>query len=154
MKPLTRLPARNKRAPLTRSQMMSRIRSRDTRPERVTSAAIRALGIRFRRHVINLPGKPDFANRRRKWAVFVHGCFWHSHKSCKLASRPKTNQNYWTNKLLSNRKRDRAKSALLRDMGFRVLIIWECETRTEKVLRSQLTRFFKEIQNENNLKIT
>jgi len=86
-------------------------------------AFVHALGIRFRKHVGSLPGKPDLANKTAKWAIFVHGCFWHSHRGCKLASDPKSNRGYWVKKLRRNRRRDMAKIAALRADGFRVLIV-------------------------------
>lgn len=138
----SKLLPRRKRAPLTRSQMMSRIRSQDTRPEMATRSAVYALGIRFRKHVADLPGKPDLANRKRQWAIFVHGCFWHSHSECKLASTPKSNERYWSPKLLRNQERDREKIAALREMGFSVLVIWECEVRHGQRLQNKLRRFF------------
>ena len=140
---LSKLLPRRKRLPLTRSQMMGRVRSRDTRPEIATGAAVHALGIRFRKHNRNLPGKPDFANSRRRWAIFVHGCFWHSHAECRLASNPKSNQGYWAVKLLRNQERDKEKIAILRGMGFRVLVIWECDVRNGK-LENILKRFFRQ----------
>ena len=140
---LPKLPARSKRAPLTRSQMMSRIRSRDTRPELATGSAVHALGLRFRKHASDLPGKPDLANRKNKWAIFVHGCFWHSHEVCRLASTPKSNTGYWGEKLRRNRTRDAEKIALLRAMGFRVLVVWECDVRHGQRLRAALKRFFR-----------
>lgn len=139
---LPRLLPRIRRAALTRSQMMSRIRSRNTRPELATGAAVHAMGIRFRRHADDLPGKPDLVNRSRKWAIFVHGCFWHSHEACKLASNPKSNKGYWTEKLRRNQARDREKIAVLRRMGFRVLVVWECDVRHGGRLRRALKRFF------------
>src|ERR1700680_3529174 len=126
---IAKIPPRRKRDPLTRSQMMARIGSKDTRPEIKTRAAVHAFGLRFRNHVADLPGRPDLANRARKWAIFVHGCFWHSHRGCNLASAPKTNTGYWTEKLHRNQARDADKVAALRSMGFRVLIIWECDVR-------------------------
>src|ERR1700682_1666995 len=97
--PVPALPPRRKRQPVTRSQMTGRLRSQKPRPEILTRAAVHALGIRFRNHVSSLPGKPDLANKTRKWAIFVHGCFWHSHRGCKLASDPKSNKGYWGEKL-------------------------------------------------------
>lgn len=137
-----RLPPRRKRPPLTRSQMMSRIRSRDTRPEVLTRAAVYARGHCFRNHVADLPGKPDLANKKRKWAIFVHGCFWHSHHGCKLASTPKSNTQYWTEKLSRNKARDDKKIGALRALGFRVLIIWECDVRDGVRLSNALEEFF------------
>lgn len=122
---------------------MARIRSKDTRPEVLTRAAVRALGLRFRNHVTDLPGKPDLANKTGKWAIFVHGCFWHSHSGCKLASSPKTNLGYWTEKLSRNQARDAEKVEALRALEFRVLVIWECDVRDGLRFRKALERFFK-----------
>jgi DNA mismatch endonuclease Vsr len=90
--PVPKILPRRKRQPLTRSQVMARIRSENTRPEILTRSAVHALGIRFRKHVSSLPGKPDLSNMKRKWAIFVHGCFWHAHEGCKLAFRPQVQQ--------------------------------------------------------------
>jgi DNA mismatch endonuclease (patch repair protein) len=141
--PLPKIAPRRKRTPLTRSQMMARIRSRDTKPEILTRATVHALGIRFRKHVANLPGNPDLANKRRKWAIFVHGCFWHSHPGCKLASDPKSNREYWVEKLKRNRLRDASKIATLKADGFDVLVVWECDVRNGVRLRRALRRFFE-----------
>jgi DNA mismatch endonuclease (patch repair protein) len=123
--------------------MMARIRSRDTKPEILTRAAVHALGIRFRKHVVSLPGNPDLANKRGKWAIFVHGCFWHSHDGCKLASDPKSNREYWVDKLERNRIRDASKVAALRAAGFDVLVVWECHIRDGTKLQKELRKFFK-----------
>jgi DNA mismatch endonuclease, patch repair protein len=140
--PLPKILPRRKRLPLTRSQMMARIRSHDTKPEVLTRAAVHALGIRFRKHVSSLPGKPDLGNKTAKWAIFVHGCFWHSHRGCKLASDPKSNRRYWVDKLRRNRTRDAAKIAALRADGFRVLVVWECHVRDGTKLQRELQHFF------------
>lgn len=143
--PLAKIPPRRKREPLTRSQMMSRIRSQNTRPEVLTRAAVHLMGLRFRNHVDDLPGKPDLANKKRKWAIFVHGCFWHSHSGCKLASLPKSNTDYWIPKLSRNRERDKQKIAALRTLGFRVLTIWECQVRNGAGLATALNEFFPQV---------
>ncbi|MCC6982488.1 MAG: DNA mismatch endonuclease Vsr [Bauldia sp.] len=137
-----KIPPRWKRAPLTRSQMMARIRSKDTRPEVLTRSAVQALGVRFRNHVDDLPGKPDLANKTNKWAIFVHGCFWHSHQGCQLASSPKSNTDYWAPKLARNRTRDAEKMAALHARGFRTLVVWECTVRSGAPLRELLATFF------------
>lgn len=137
-----KIPPRKLRQALTRSQIMSRIRSENTRPEILTRAAVHAVGLRFRKHVKDLPGKPDLANKKQRWAIFVHGCFWHSHRGCKLASSPKSNTGYWAPKLKGNQERDIQKIKALRSEGFRVLVIWECEVRTGIGLSRALERFF------------
>ena len=139
---IAKIPPRRKREPLTRSQMMARIRSKDTRPEILTRAAVHALGVRFRNHVADLPGKPDLANKTRRWAIFVHGCFWHSHAGCRLASAPKSNTGYWTEKLARNQARDAGKIAALRARRFRVLVVWECDVRDGSRLTKALGQFF------------
>ena len=141
-KPIRKLPPRSKRDPLTRSQIMARIRSQDTRPEMLTCSAVHRMGHRFRKHVTDLPGKPDVANKRAKWAIFVHGCFWHSHENCKLASSPKTNTDYWREKLKRNQERDATKVRELQSLGYRVLVVWECEVRNGKALKKSLESFF------------
>lgn len=140
--PVPKLAPRHRREPLTRSQMMARIRSKNTRPELLTRAAVHALGLRFRTHVTTLPGNPDIANKARRWAIFVHGCFWHSHGGCALASKPRSNALYWTEKLRGNRQRDRLKLERLRAAGFRVLVLWECQTRDSDELSGAVRDFF------------
>lgn len=127
---------RRQRNPLTRSQIMSRIRSGNTAPEARVRSAFHRLGLRYRKHGRNLPGKPDLVNRSKRWAVFVHGCFWHSHQDCSLASRPKSNTAYWEPKLLGNLARDRQHYRQLEHLGYRVFIIWECETRRPDLLEN------------------
>lgn len=105
------------------------------------------LGVRYRLNHPSLPGRPDFANRSRGWAVFVHGCFWHGHRDCrktkggKAGRVPKTNRAYWSEKIEANRERDRRKSRELADLGLRVLEVWECELRDPASLRAKLEEF-------------
>jgi DNA mismatch endonuclease (patch repair protein) len=122
-----------------RSALMGRVRQRDTRPEQAVALALRSLGIAYRKNVRSLPGSPDFANKSRKWAVFVHGCFWHRHTGCRRATTPKANRDFWLAKFATNRTRDARAIRALRAMGFRVAIIWECsvadaERRLSEVL--------------------
>lgn len=142
---LPKLMPRRKRTPLTRSEMMSRIRAKDTSPETAVRSAIYSLGHRFRKNVASLPGKPDIANRSKHWAIFVHGCFWHGHDNCPLASQPKTNRGYWIPKLQRNKVRDAERITALKQAGFKVLVLWECDVRirkTEKILK----RFFRQLE--------
>ncbi len=111
-----------------RRALMARIRSTDTAPELVVRRLAYALGYRFRLHRKGLPGKPDLVFPSRHCVVFVHGCFWHGH-SCTLASKPKTNASYWAEKISANRARDYSHIRALRQDGWRVAIVWECETR-------------------------
>jgi DNA mismatch endonuclease (patch repair protein) len=125
--------------------MMSRIRAKDTAPETAVRSAVHALGHRFRKNVTSLPGKPDIANRSKRWAIFVHGCFWHGHDNCQLASRPKTNRGYWGPKLQRNKTRDAQRIAALERGGFRVLVLWECDVRVGKTGKV-LERFFLQLE--------
>ena len=112
-----------------RSAQMRLIRARDTKPELIVRRALHAAGLRFRLHAKDLPGKPDIIFRRRRLAIFVHGCFWHQHPdpSCKRARLPKSRQDFWEPKLNGNRSRDEAVTARLQDEGWRVIEIWECQ---------------------------
>lgn len=97
---------------------------------------LHALGRRFRVHNRDLPGSPDIANRARKWAVFVHGCFWHRHIGCKRATTPSRNRQFWLEKFDANVARDARVQAALRDQGYRVLVVWECESEDVSRLKT------------------
>src|SRR5258705_10475628 len=112
-------------SPLSRGEAMSRIRSSGTAPERVVKQLLSRAGIRYRLNVRDLPGKPDFANKTRKFAIFLHGCFWHSHENCALASDPKSNRSYWQPKLQRTKARDLEHIKRLGRRGYRGLGIWE-----------------------------
>jgi DNA mismatch endonuclease, patch repair protein len=123
------------------SVRLGRIRQRDTRPEQMVRSLLTALGIRYRIRNRDLPGSPDVANRRRKWAVFVHGCFWHAHQGCGRATTPKRNNSFWVAKFEANRRRDERAFAALTDANYKVLVIWECETTDVDGLRRRLESF-------------
>jgi DNA mismatch endonuclease Vsr len=106
---------------------LARQRQKDTRPELRVGAILRALGVAYRKNVRGLPGSPDFANRHGGWAIFVQGCFWHAHRGCRKATKPKTNTPFWAEKFARNRSRDANAVVALRKLGFRVLLVWECE---------------------------
>lgn len=127
---------------LERSALMTRIRSKNTKPELVVRSILHRLGFRFRLHCRDLPGKPDIVLPRYKKIVLVQGCFWHGH-SCALASKPKSNQNYWSKKIKRNRLRDRQVSRDLVRQGWSVLEIWECEIRRGVELVKSLEMFMK-----------
>lgn len=112
----------------TRSGMMSAIRGKNTKPELVVRSFLHRAGLRFRLHT-RLPGKPDIAFPKYRTVVFVHGCFWHRHKNCRFAATPKTRTCWWMAKFESNQTRDKKISSKLRRSGWRVLTVWECETR-------------------------
>lgn len=118
---------------------MSRVKGKHTGPEMIVRRAAHALGLRFRLHRKDLPGRPDLVFPRHKVALFVHGCFWHRHPGCRLASTPKSRIEYWQAKFDTNVARDVAAEQALRDAGWRVVTVWECETRKEDSLRMRLT---------------
>lgn len=122
-----------------RSWLMSRIRGKHTGPEMITRSVAHALGLRFRLHRKDLPGRPDVVFPQHKVALFVHGCFWHRHPGCRLASMPKSRPDFWQAKFDANVARDAAAERALSDAGWRVAIIWECETRQEDVLTARLS---------------
>jgi DNA mismatch endonuclease (patch repair protein) len=117
-----------------RSEMMSRIRGKDTGPELRVRSLLHRMGYRFRLHRRDLPGRPDVVLPRHHVAVFVHGCFWHQHRGCKLAYTPKTRTRFWREKFEENVQRDRKAQRELGKMGWKVVVIWECETRSERGL--------------------
>lgn len=113
----------------TRSRMMSSIRGRDTKPEITVRKALFAAGFRFRLQRRDLPGVPDIVLPVRRVAIFVHGCFWHVHQGCRYARMPSTRQDFWREKLGRNTERDRESQRRLLELGWRVLVVWECATR-------------------------
>jgi len=121
-----------------RARLLGRVKQSRTEPEEVVAAILRDLGLAYRRNVRGLPGTPDFANRARRFAIFVNGCFWHRHTGCRRATVPKNNRDFWIAKFAANRKRDADRIRALRRMGFRVLIVWECRAETS---RDRLARF-------------
>lgn len=108
---------------------MSRIRSKNTKPELIVRKALHNSGIRYRLHNKDLPGKPDLSNKSKKFAIFVNGCFWHQHKGCDKNRMPKTRTDWWVEKINSNVKRDELNINKLKLMGFKVFVLWECELK-------------------------
>lgn len=117
---------------------MARIRSKGTQPELVVRRALHAMGFRFRLHRRDLPGKPDIVLAKHRLVIFVHGCFWHQHSGCRLASSPKTRGNYWNPKLASNVARDERHARELEAAGWRVETVWECDTRDVRLLHERI----------------
>jgi DNA mismatch endonuclease (patch repair protein) len=120
---------------------MSRIRSSDTKPERVVRRLVTGMGLRYRLQRRDLPGKPDLVFGPRRTVIFVHGCFWHQHPGgCNAARMPKANREFWETKLQRNVHRDQETTKALRQLGWRVLTIWECETKQPEKLLHRLQR--------------
>ena len=128
---------------MDRSANMRAIRSKDMRPELAVRKLVHKMGYRFRLHRKELPGKPDLVFASRRKVIFVHGCFWHSHQGCKTAHRPKSNLAYWEPKLLRNRDRDSKSIEDLKEDGWKVLVVWECETKGEAQLKGRLHAFLE-----------
>lgn len=123
-----------------RSEIMSRIRSKNTGPEMAVRRILYALGFRFRTHARDLPGTPDVVMRKRKTVVDVRGCFWHKHK-CRLGLKfPQNNKEFWAKKLALNAKRDSRNVRRLKAMGWRSIVVWECELRDLQLLKMRLSR--------------
>lgn len=125
-----------------RSEIMKRIRSKDTRPERAVRSVAHALGLRFRLHRKDLPGTPDLVFPKWHVCIFVHGCFWHRHENCRRSAYPKSRTEYWARKIERNVERDQAQITALTELGWRVCIIWECETRKKESIVNALQQIF------------
>lgn len=127
-----------------RSYNMSRIRSKDTKPEEIVRKYLFSKGLRYRKNDKRYPGHPDIVLPKYHTVVFVHGCFWHRHPGCKYASVPKTNSEFWKKKFDRNVERDKEEQHKLKEMGWRVLIVWECELK-KNVRKTTLSKLFHAI---------
>ncbi len=116
--------------PEARARLMSRIRSSDTKPEMTVRSYLHGLGYRYRLHASDLPGSPDIVFRARRTAIFIHGCYWHRHSGCTLAYEPKSRKGFWQKKFEDNVTRDHRVKKKLEDAGWKVIIVWECQTRS------------------------
>ena len=124
-----------------RSALMSRVKAKDTKPELRVRRSAHGLGYRYRLHRRDLPGSPDLVFPGRRKALFVHGCFWHRHQGCRKTTMPKTRAKFWQRKFDDNVRRDERVIAALWDLGWDVLVVWECETSDEDLLRRTLIEF-------------
>lgn len=127
-----------------RSWIMSRVKGLDTQPELVVRSVIHRMGLRFRLHRRDLPGNPDIVLPRHKKIIFVHGCFWHGHTGCGRSKRPTTNTSFWTKKLDATIARDERIRKELHRTGWKVLVVWQCETRRPEDLLKTLERFLRD----------
>lgn len=129
---------------ISRSENMRRIRGKNTRPEMTVRSLLRSLGYPgYRLHRGNLPGKPDIAYVGRRKAIIVNGCFWHGHECKKGSRKPKSNQDYWLQKIKKNKDRDIKNQEALLNLGWRFLIVWECEINEVERLSSKLQEFLR-----------
>ncbi len=120
---------------------MRRIKSKDTKPEIFVRKMVYAMGYRYRLHAKELPGQPDLVFRKKKKAIFVHGCFWHQHEECKQGHIPKSNLPYWIPKLERTKKRDAGNLEKLKGLGWKILVVWECEVKEFTSLKARLQKF-------------
>ena len=133
------------------SRKMRGVRREGTAPELAVRKIVTGLGCRYRVGSKSLPGSPDLANRRHRWAIFVHGCFWHRHEGCPKATTPKRNRPFWRAKFVRNRQRDRLVVQQLEHRGFRTLTVWECQLADDKQVARRLKKFFAGIARANDL---
>jgi DNA mismatch endonuclease (patch repair protein) len=124
-----------------RSQIMSRIRGYDTKPELIVRSIVHRMGYRFRLHLEDLPGNPDIVLPRHNKVIFIHGCFWHGHRGCQRSKRPATNVVFWQEKLDKNIQRDKRQQKELRKLGWKYLVIWQCEMNRPNRIRKKIKRF-------------
>jgi len=129
-----------------RSWNMSRIQNKNTTPELVVRRCLHQMGYRFRLHRKDLPGRPDIVMPKFKTVVLVHGCFWHRHRGCSNCTTPSANRKFWLKKFQDNMNRDQKNRRALKKSGWRVLVIWECQTEDVEKLRRRLTRLMDSIQ--------
>ena len=127
-----------------RSRNMSAIKSKNTKPEIAVRKVLHSMGYRFRLHGKDLPGSPDIILPKYKTVIFVHGCFWHRHKDCKYATTPKTREEFWNNKFRSNVERDLEIQENIKNIEWRSVVIWECETKNIDNLKEKIIDVFNE----------
>ena len=128
-------------APAERAKLMARVKGKDTNPERMVRSLIHRMGYRFRLHRKDLPGRPDIVLPRHKKIIFVHGCFWHQHSGCARSKRPASRPEFWNAKLDRNVERDKEVQTALRQRGWDILIIWECDLKIRENLIKMLRKF-------------
>lgn len=132
-------------SPEARSERMSRIRGTNTAPERALRSALHRLGVRFRLHAKNLPGRPDIVLPKHHVVILVHGCFWHRHAGCPIATTPKSNTPFWLEKFARNVRRDARNARALRAAGWRVYTCWECRLKTRSKADAEAARLFRKL---------
>lgn len=123
---------------------MSRVKGRDTKPERLVRSLIHRMGFRFSLHRKDLPGRPDIVLTRHRKVIFVHGCFWHGHAGCSRATVPSTNTRFWKNKISANKARDLMAKHQLAASGWKVFVVWQCQMRSNEKLIERLSHFLTE----------
>lgn len=130
-------------SPKERSERMSRVRNKDTKPELRVRGLVHSLGYRYRLHSAKLPGHPDLVFASRRKVIFVHGCFWHRHEGCSRCRLPKSKLDFWAPKLEKNRLRDIENQAKLEELGWDILVVWECEIDEAEGLPGRIAIFLE-----------
>ncbi len=133
-----------------RSEIMSHVLPKNTKPERIVRSVLHRMGFRFRLHRINLPGTPDIVLPKYRTVIFVHGCFWHRHPYCKRSTMPVQNADFWKAKFERTIKRDAQKVLALEALGWHVVTVWECETNKTKDLSMRLHELLKDLPSKCN----
>ncbi len=133
-------------SPEARSKRMSLVKGRDTKPERCVRGMLRKLGYRYRLQYSKLPGRPDFAFPAKRKAIWVHGCFWHRHENCALARLPKGRKDFWIPKLEGNKMRDLEHQNEVKQLGWQILVIWECELNNRHFVESKIQNFLEDYE--------
>lgn len=135
--------------PAKRSWIMSRVKGENTKPEIKVRSLIHAMGFRFRLHRKDLPGKPDLVFPKHRKVIFIHGCFWHQHSACPSAARPTSNTTYWNRKLERTIERDKQNIISLERAGWQVLVVWECEIKSNEKLLIIIENFLIKSNNKD-----
>lgn len=130
-------------SPAQRSERMSRVRSKNTKPELQIRRLVWSLGYRYRLHSKKLPGRPDIVFPGRKKVIFIHGCYWHQHDNCRQYRMPRSKLDFWLPKLEGNKKRDVFNQQMLREMGWDYLVIWECQLKDKEKVASRIVDFLE-----------
>lgn len=126
-----------------RSQIMSRVSGKNTKPELIVRSLLHNMGYRFRLHRKDLPGQPDITLPKYNKVIFIHGCFWHGHKDCRRSKRPTTNKKFWHKKLDKNIARDKTNIKYLKELGWDTLVVWTCEVKDVNRLKNKLISFLE-----------
>lgn len=130
-----------------RSRLMSKVRQTSTSQELRVRRILHSCGYRFRVRASDLPGSPDIVNRSAGWAIFVHGCFWHAHENCRLWTIPKNNREFWEKKFLGNRERDKRNVKELKQLGYSVLTLWQCDLDNKVKAKGKIIKFIEKVRN-------
>ncbi|MGI9055194.1 MAG: very short patch repair endonuclease [Pyrinomonadaceae bacterium] len=128
-----------------RSQIMSKISGKETKPEILVRKFLFGQGFRYRKNEKRLPGKPDIVLPKYKTAIFVHGCFWHGHQNCKKSALPQTNYEFWKSKIQGNTERDKSNQKQLKKLGWKVIVVWQCRIKNRELFEKTMKRVVQKI---------